>query len=178
MSLIVVMDLLLLVIGLVLMFVGILGSFLPVLPGVPISWLGLLCLYLTPTIPFNWTFIIITGIVAIGLYVLDYIIPAMGTKKFGGSKAGAWGTTIGLIIGIVAPIPLGILIGPFVGALIGELVVNKTERKLAFKAAFGSFLGFLASTFIKFFATLVYLGLFVYKVAAYWDILMYPTMQH
>ena len=152
------------------MFIGILGSFLPVLPGVPISWLGLLCFYLTPSIPFNWTFIIITGVIAIGLYVLDYIIPAMGTKKFGGSKAGAWGTTIGLVIGIIAPIPFGILIGPFAGALIGELVFNKTQGKMAVKAAFGSFLGFLASTFIKFFATLVYFGLFIYKTVANWEL--------
>lgn len=164
------MDIVLIVIGLVLMFVGILGSFLPVLPGVPVSWLGLLCLYLTPSLPFDWIFIIITGVVAIGLYILDYIIPAMGTKKFGGSKAGAWGTTIGLIVGILAPIPFGILIGPFVGALIGELVFNKTKGKLAMKAAFGSFLGFLASTFMKFFATLVYLGLFLYKVIVNWEL--------
>lgn len=113
------MDILLIVIGFVLMLAGIVGSFLPVLPGVPISWLGLVCLYLAPSLPFDWLFISITGVVAITLYILDYIIPAMGTKKFGGSKAGAWGTTIGLLVGIFAPIPFGILIGPFVGALIG-----------------------------------------------------------
>ena len=152
------------------MLAGIAGSILPVLPGVPVSWLGLLCLYLTPSLPFDWVFIIITGIVAIGLYILDYVIPAMGTKRFGGSKAGAWGTTIGLIVGILAPIPFGILIGPFLGALIGELVFNQTEGKLAVKAAFGSFIGFLASTFMKFFATLVYLGLFIYKFITNWDL--------
>ena len=72
--------------------------------------------------------------------MLDYIIPAWGTKRFGGSKAGAWGTTIGLIVGILAPIPFGILIGPFVGALIGEIGFNKTKGKQALKAAVGSFL--------------------------------------
>ena len=165
------MDILFLSLGLVLMLVGILGSFLPVLPGVPVSWAGLLMLHLAPSVPFNWTFIIITGVVAISLYILDYIIPAMGTKKFGGSKAGAWGTTIGLIVGIIAPIPFGILIGPFVGALVGEMVFNKTEGKQAMKAAFGSFLGFLASTFMKFFATVVYLGLFLWKLWEHWDVL-------
>jgi uncharacterized protein len=167
-----VMDILLLFIGFILMLVGIAGSLLPVLPGVPVSWLGLVCLYLAPSLPFDWTFIIITGVVAIILYVLDYIIPAMGTKRFGGSKAGAWGTTIGLIVGIIAPIPFGILIGPFVGALIGELIFNKTEGKTAMKAAFGSFLGFLASTFVKFFASLVYLGIFIYKAFVHWDLFL------
>ena len=158
------MDILCILIGLLLMLIGIAGSILPVIPGTPLSWLGLVVLYLAPSLEFDWTFIIITGIVGIGIYIMDYIIPAMGTKRFGGSKAGAWGTTIGLIIGILAPIPFGILIGPFVGALVGELAFNKTEGPKAFKAALGSFFGFLASTFLKFFATLVYLGLFIYKV--------------
>jgi uncharacterized protein YqgC (DUF456 family) len=165
------MDIFLIVLGAILMLVGIAGSILPVLPGVPVSWLGLVCLYLAPSVPFNWTFISVTGVVAIGLYVLDYLIPAMGTKRFGGSKAGAWGTTIGLVVGILAPIPFGILIGPFIGALVGELVVNKTERNLAFKAALGSFLGFLAGTFIKFLATVVYLGLFIYKLWGFRELL-------
>lgn len=165
------MDILCILIGLLLMVVGIAGSILPVIPGTPISWLGLIVLYLSPSLEFDWTFIIITGIVAIGIYIMDYIIPAIGTKKFGGSKAGAWGTTIGLIIGILAPIPMGILIGPFVGALIGELAFNKTEGPQAFKAAIGSFFGFLASTFLKFFATMVYLGLFIYMVIINLDVL-------
>jgi len=165
------MDIFLVILGLFLMLVGIAGSVLPVIPGTPISWLGLIILFLAPSLEFDWVFISITGVVAIAIYILDYIIPAIGTKKFGGSKAGAWGAIIGLFVGIFAPIPLGILIGPFVGALIGELVVNKTESKLALKAAFGSFIGFLTSTFIKFFATCVYLGLFIWKVLQHRDAL-------
>lgn len=161
------MDILFVVIGFFLMLLGILGSILPVIPGTPISWAGLIVLFLAPSLEFDWTFITITGIVAIFIYVMDYIIPAMGTKKFGGSRAGAWGTTIGLIVGIIAPIPLGILIGPFLGALIGELIFNETEGPKAFKAALGSFIGFLASTFMKFFATSVYLCMFLYLV--FWE---------
>lgn len=158
------MDIILLIVGFVLMLVGIVGSILPVIPGTPISWLGLIVLYLAPSIEFDWPFIIITGVIAIGIYIMDYIIPAIGTKKFGGSRAGAWGTFIGLIVGIIAPIPFGILIGPFVGALVGELAFNQTQGPQAVKAAFGSFIGFLASTFMKLFATFVFLGLFCWKV--------------
>ena len=158
------MEILFVVLGFILMLVGIIGSFLPVLPGVPVSWLGLVALYLSPKLEIDWTFLIITGIVAILLYILDYIIPALGTKKYGGSKAGVYGTMIGLAVGIIAPIPFGILIGAFVGAFIGEVAFNKTQGDVAVKAAFGSFLGFLASTFVKFMATIVYLGIFIYKV--------------
>ena len=153
------------------MLIGIVGSILPIIPGTPISWGGLIMLYLAPSMEFDWLFISITGVVAITIYILDYVIPAIGTKKFGGSKAGAWGTFIGLIVGILAPIPFGILIGPFVGALIGELVVNKTEGKLALKAAIGSFIGFLTSTFMKFSATVVFLLMFIWKAMVYRDLI-------
>ncbi len=142
------------------MLLGILGSFLPILPGPITSWVGLLVIHFTEAIPMDKPFIIITLLIAALIWVLDYIIPAMGTKRFGGTRYGMIGTTIGLIVGIIAPIPGGIIIGPFLGALIGELL-NKSDSKTATKAAFGSFIGFLASTFIKFVVALVYLGLYI-----------------
>ena len=159
------MDLILILIGALLMIVGLFGSFLPVLPGVPVSWLGLLMLHLAPSIPINYWLLGITLVIAVLIYVLNLMIPAMGTKRFGGSKAGMIGATIGLIIGLIAPIPFGVLIGPFVGAFIGE-IVNKSSSRSALKAAFGSFLGFLASSFMEFVIAFAFLLLFIYKV---WD---------
>ena len=132
------MDIVLLIIGFIFCLGGILGSVIPVLPGPPVGWVGLLLIQLTDAVPLSYWFLGITFVIAITMYVMDYIIPAIGTKRLGGSRAGAIGTTIGLIIGILSPIPFGILIGPFVGALIGEMAFNQTERKKALKAAFGS----------------------------------------
>jgi uncharacterized protein YqgC (DUF456 family) len=162
------MDIALLIFGFILMFVGILGSFLPVLPGTPISWVGLLLLYLTSAIPDDWVFLGITLAIAIMVFALDYIIPVWGTKKFGGSKWGMIGTTIGLLVALFFPVLgfLGIIIWPFLGALVGELI-NKADQKTALKAAFGSFLGFLTGTFLKFMVTIIYLGLFIYKAWEY-----------
>ncbi|MBC8768277.1 DUF456 domain-containing protein [Arenibacter sp. BSSL-BM3] len=162
------MDIALLIIGLLLMFVGVLGSFLPVLPGTPISWVGLLLLYLTTAIPDDWVFLGITLAIAVMVFALDYIIPVWGTKKFGGSKWGMIGTTIGLLVALIFPVLgfLGIIVWPFLGALVGELI-NKADQKTALKAAFGSFLGFLTGTFLKFMVTIIYLGLFIYKAWEY-----------
>ncbi|SFN41321.1 hypothetical protein SAMN04487989_101278 [Bizionia echini] len=161
------MDILLVVLGFIFMLIGIVGSFLPVLPGPPLSWIGLLLLYLTQAIPNDWWFLGITLIVALLVFVLDYIIPAMGTKRFGGSKKGVIGTTLGLIVAIVFPVfgPIGIIIWPFIGAFIGEMI-HKADSKIAVKAAFGSFLGFVAGTFIKFVVAVIYLGFFLWTV---WD---------
>ena len=154
------MDIILIIVATLFMLLGIVGSFLPVLPGPLTSWLGLLIVHFTDTVPMNKSFLIITLIIAILIWFLDYIIPAIGTKRFGGSRYGMVGTSIGLIVGLIAPIPGGIIIGPFFGALIGELI-NKSDSKTATKAAFGSFIGFLTSTFIKFVVAVIYLGLFI-----------------
>ncbi|MEM7382426.1 MAG: DUF456 domain-containing protein, partial [Bacteroidota bacterium] len=157
-----------LILGFLLMLLGILGSFLPVLPGPPVSWIGLLLLMLTKAIPDDWWFLGITLVVALLVFAMDYIIPAVGTKKFGGSKAGMIGTTIGLVVAIVFPILgiFGIIVWPFIGALVGELA-NKADQKTALKAALGSFIGFLTGTFLKFVVAVIYLGLFVSKAWEY-----------
>lgn len=155
------MDIILSILGFVFVCLGIVGSFLPVLPGPITSWLGLLLLHLSKPVSQNWTLLGVTLGIAIFIFIIDYIIPAMGTKKFGGTKYGVYGTTIGLILGLLSPIPFGILIGAFAGAFIGELMYDSEDTNRALKASFGAFLGFLASATIKFSVALVYFVLFI-----------------
>lgn len=155
------MDILLFSLGLICMIIGIFGSFLPVLPGPSISWLGLLLLYFTDAVEMNYWILGISLAVTVVISILDYTIPAKGTRRFGGSSYGIWGTNIGLVVGLVAPIPFGFIIGPFVGAFVGEIIYNSTDHKRALKAATGSFIGFLASTFMKFVVCMMMLGLFI-----------------
>ena len=161
------MDLLLLIIGFALMILGVFGSFLPVLPGPSLSWIGLLLLYFTNAVPTNYWILGISFLITVVVSVLDYVIPAKGTRKFGGSSYGIWGTNIGLIVGIFAPIPFGFIIGPFVGAFVGELIYDYKDHNRAFKAAAGSFIGFLASSFMKFVLCMMHLGLFFWIVWKY-----------
>lgn len=160
------MDIVLLFFGFLLMILGIIGAFLPVLPGPITGWFGLLLIHLTKVVPQDWTFLGITLVIAVLIYILDYIIPAMGTKKYGGSKYGVYGTTIGLIIGLIFFPPFGIIIGPFAGALVGELLFDSKDSQRAIRAATGSFIGFLFSTGLKFIVGLIYFGLFL---SIFWD---------
>ena len=84
---------------------------------------------------------------------LDYVIPLLGTRKYGGSKYGVWGSTIGLIAGFWMG-PLGIIIGPFIGAFVGEMIASSNTEH-AMRAAWGSFVGFLFGTLIKLIACLI-----------------------
>ncbi len=147
------MDIFWILLGLVLVLIGIIGAIVPGIPGPIVSFAALLVMQLTEDTPFNEEFMVIMGLIAAGVTVLDYIVPIWGTKKFGGTKKGVWGSTIGLIIGMFF-LPLGpfgivsILLGPFIGAYIGESMSGKDSRE-ATRAAFGSFVGFLAGTMMK-----------------------------
>lgn len=157
------MDILLIVLGAICLLVGLIGCVAPVLPGVPLAYLGLLLLHWTERVQFSWQFLTIWAVITIVIQVLDYVIPAWGTKKFGGTKYGVWGSTIGLFVGMFLG-PLGFIIGPFVGAVLGELIyfnrypqtmdmattphANSNFNK-AIRAGFGSFIGLLAGSLIK-----------------------------
>ena len=163
------MDVFLILTGGVMILAGIAGSVLPVLPGPLTGRFGLLLLHLTKMVPMNYYTLGITFIVALAIFVLDYFIPAIGAKKFGGSKKGATGATIGLLIGLVAPIPFGFVIGAFAGAFIGELMHQHDDLKRAFRSAMGSFLGFLTSMGMKLLVSFVFLVLYAYLLYDNWN---------
>ncbi|MCX7744946.1 MAG: DUF456 domain-containing protein [Flavobacteriales bacterium] len=144
---------LMIITGAILCLVGVLGSFLPVIPGPPLSFAAILFLHFSHIHNrLSITFIVIILIITFLLTLLDYLIPIWGTKKFGGSKYGVWGSTIGLVIGLFFG-PLGIVFGPFLGALLGELFGGRNTID-SLRSAWGSFVGFIFSTGLKLLFTL------------------------
>jgi len=156
------------VVALLLGIIGIVGSVLPALPGPPLSWVGLLLVYLWgggtngAGEPMTLTFLLVWLAVTIGITILDYIVPAYFTKLTGGSKAGGWGAVIGLFAGLLAP-PVGMILGSLLGAFIAELVVARKDTATSLKSALGAFLGFLFGTGAKLLASaLMLFYIFVY----------------
>ena len=143
------MDVLLYIIGGLLLLVGLVGAIVPVLPGPPLSYVALLLFQFTDHFQWSTRFLIVWGIIAALVTVVDYVVPIWGTKKFGGTKMGVRGATVGLIVGIFFFPPIGILLGPFLGAMIGELIQNSEDFNKAIKSASGSLLGFLLGTGLK-----------------------------
>ncbi len=141
-------DYLLLGLAVILMIIGLIGCVLPVIPGPPISFFGLLTLHFTRFADFGQGFLILMAFIAVTVSIIDYIVPVWGTKKMGGSKAGIWGATIGLIIGIFFFPPIGIIFGPLIGAIVAESMKGK-EFKKSFKAGMGSLIGFMMGIGIK-----------------------------
>jgi uncharacterized protein YqgC (DUF456 family) len=144
------METIILIIGALLIITGFVGSFLPVVPGTPVTYCGLLTMQLA-TQAFTTTFLVVWALIIAIIMVLDNVIPAYGTKKFGGSAFGIWGSIVGMIIGLFFA-PVGIIIGPLAGAFVGELIGGKTSDR-ALKSAIGSFTGLMLNTLIKIIAS-------------------------
>lgn len=147
-------DYALVILGFLLMVVGVLGCILPVIPGPPLSYGGLILLELTDFADFSATFLIGFAVLAVAVTILDYFVPIWGTRRYGGTKYGSWGATVGVVLGIFLFPPLGIIILPFVGAVVGESIKG-SDFNASLRAGFGSFVGFLMGTGIKLIAALI-----------------------
>ena len=141
------MDIFLLILAFLCMLIGIIGCIIPGLPGTPIAYAGLWIAQATTRVDFSWQMLLVWGIITIIVSILDYVVPAWGTKQFGGTKYGVWGSTIGVFVGLAFG-AIGVIIGPLVGAILGEMISGK-ELSNAIRAGWGSFIGILMGTLIK-----------------------------
>ncbi len=147
------MDTVWIILGILLVLGGIAGSLLPLLPGPPLAYAGLLVQQFRDDAPFSTKFLLIWAGINIIILVLDYLVPLWGTKKYGGSKWGIWGCAIGFLLAFWMG-PFGMIFGPFIGAFVGEMIHQQNSQK-AVKAATGAFIGFLFGSLLKLIACLM-----------------------
>lgn len=158
------MDIFLAISGTFCILIGLLGSVLPVLPGPPISYAGILLLHFSSYAQYSTRFLIVFAALTAVVAVLDFMIPVWGTKQFGGSKYGAWGAAIGVMVGLFMG-PAGLVLGPFLGAVIGEIISGRTSHE-ALRSGFGSFIGFITGTLMKIVLSLILAFHFFKSLAA------------
>jgi len=144
----------------IFMLVGLLGVVLPILPGIPLSWLGL-CIYAAGTgfERISVTTTIVFFVLMLLSLAIDFFAPMLGAKKYKASKLGAFGAFLGMTVGLFFGI-WGIILGPFVGALAGEFIAGKEARQ-AFGSALGTFIGMVMGSLLKVIIILVMAGFFI-----------------
>jgi uncharacterized protein YqgC (DUF456 family) len=148
------MEIFYMIIGILFIILGLIGCFIPVLPGPPLAYISLLLLQLGPAVPFTFNFMMVMGIIVAIITAIDYFIPALGAKKWGGSRYGIIGALLGVVVGLFIFPPLGFVIFPFIGAIMGE-IINGANTNKALKAAFGTLIGLIFGTMLKFSVSLI-----------------------
>ena len=155
------MTILIIVFSIILLILGVIGSILPIVPGPPLSFVGLLLLHLFTPFVIQEDYLFLFGISAALITFLDYWLQVYSVKLFGGGKASTIGVVVGIVLGVFIFPPVGVLVGPFLGAYIGAIVESDFDLVKSFKIAFGSLIGFLGGTILK----------FVYSIIVIWQYL-------
>jgi uncharacterized protein YqgC (DUF456 family) len=143
------MEIVLVILAFMFLLAGLLGTVVPVIPGPPLSYIGLLLLQWSGYGNFSSTFLLVWAVITITVTIMDNVLPAWLTKKFGGSRLAVIGSILGLVIGMIFFPPIGLIVGPFLGALTGELIHSRTYDIKALKVALGAFLAFILGTGAK-----------------------------
>ena len=152
----------------ILLFLGIIGCFVPIIPGPPISYGGLLVFHFFSSYTINEDVVWLMALVVLLVTVFDLWVQIYGVKKFGGTKKAVNGCMLGLIIGIFLFPPFGIIIGPFTGAFIGASMEQDTDVYESIKIALGALAGFVAGTILKLSVSIYIIYLIFQAIPSLW----------
>lgn len=148
------------VVGAVLALLGLAGMLLPVLPGAPLLFLGLVAAAWAEDFQYVglWTLLGLAALAGL-TYLVEFLASVLGARKFGGSRRAMAGAAIGGIIGLFLGLP-GIILGPFVGAVIGELSLQRSLDQ-ASRAGFGTVVGMAIGVAGKLAIGIAMIGIFL-----------------
>lgn len=148
------------IIGAICTAAGLAGLLLPIVPGAPLLFLGLLLGAWAEEFRYIGvgTLLVLAGMAAL-TYVVEFAASMLRVKKYGGSRRAMAGAVLGGIAGLFLGIP-GILLGPFVGAVIGELSLQRSLDQ-AGRAGFGTVVGLAVGLAGKLAIGIAMIGLFL-----------------
>jgi len=139
---------------------GLAGLLLPMLPGAPLLFGGLLLAAWIEDFAYVGTgTLAVLALLAVLTYVVDFLSGILGARHFGASGRAMIGAGIGAIVGIFMGL-IGVLIGPFVGAVIGELTMRR-DMTAAGMAGIGTTIGLVLGTAAKMALAFSMLGIFL-----------------
>jgi uncharacterized protein YqgC (DUF456 family) len=146
------------IISIFFLILGLVGSVLPIVPGPPFSFFGILLLYFFTSFNLEGDYLFYFGAFALIITFLDYWLQIYSVKYFGGGRFSTFGVVLGILCGIFIFPPFGVIVGPFCGAYLGALIESDYDFFKSFKIAIGSLVGFLGGTILK----------FVYSIICVW----------
>lgn len=154
----------LLVVALLVMLAGILGTFLPLLPGVPLIFVTMVVVgYFDHWQHITGGFLFWMLLLTVLSLALDYLGGMIGAKRYGASRQGTIGALVGGIVGVIFFFPVGLIVGPLLGSIIGELAAGRAWEQ-AWRAGWGSLMGTIGSSVIRFVIAVVMVGAFLARI--------------
>ena len=146
--------------AILLIAAGLAAIVLPVLPGAPLLFAGLMLAAWAENFTYVglWTLVTL-AVLALLTYGVDFWATMVGAKKFGASKRAVIGAVIGSIVGVFLGFP-GVIFGPFIGAVIGELLAQR-NLTAATRAGMGATVGLVLGAALKLALAFAMIGVFI-----------------
>jgi uncharacterized protein len=133
-----------------LIAIGVIGAIVPMIPGPPFAYLGLLLHgFVIGFDNLSLVILIILGVLTLLTLIVDFFAPMLGGAGYKSSPSGTRGALIGALLGFMFFGPLGVILGPFVGAFVGEFI-SVPDTKRALKTLHGVFMGLILGAAFKF----------------------------
>lgn len=143
------------------MLLGLLGVFLPLLPGVPLLYGGmLLAAWLDDFARIGVPTLIVLGVMTLAAWLVETLASVWGVKRTGASGMAIAGAGVGAIVGILGGLP-GLILGPIVGAVCGEYIARRDQRRAA-RAGLAAGIGFLVAAVAKLAIAVTMLAIFLF----------------
>ena len=140
-----------------LILLGLVGVVVPVLPGGPLMFAGIVALaWADGFARIGWPTLVVAGLLMLAMWGIDIAAGLLGARKYGASWWGTGGALVGLLAGIPFGI-VGIIVGPIVGAVALEWVKHR-DIKRATQAGKGTLIGFVFGAFLKLLLAFAMLG--------------------
>ena len=158
------MDTLWWAISLTLMGLGLVGAVFPVMPDSLFILAGAFLHHFTvrPQHTVGWWTLGVLTALCILAHVVDFTAGAMGARKFGASKWGAFGGFLGAVVGLFF-FPIGLFLGPVIGALCAEVIFAGRTLGPAARVGWGTFLGTTAGMAGKLLIDLSMVAIFLWQ---------------
>lgn len=147
-----------------LILIGLLGTVLPVLPGIPLAFMGmLLAAWVGDFTKISLITVIVLGLLTAASVAVDFFASLVGAKRAGASKFAMLGGALGGLIGFLVLNIVGLIIGPFIGVVAVEMFRGKTARE-AGKIGLGTWIGMAVGMALKVGLAFTMLGIFLFAL--------------
>ncbi len=153
-----------LIIALIIIAVGFFGALIPMVPGVPLVFAGILAYaIMTGFREIGPVLLVLFLILTVFAVAVDWFATAIGARRFGASGWGIVGALVGLVVGLIVFPPLGAFIGPIAGAIIFELARGRTTRE-SIRSGAGALVGYLVAVVFELGIAVLMTGIFLARV--------------
>ena len=147
-----------------LILIGLLGTVLPVLPGIPLAFMGmLLAAWAGGFEKISILTIVVLGLLTAASVAVDFFASLIGAKRAGASKLAMLGGALGGLIGFLVLNIVGLIIGPFIGVVAVEMFRGKSARE-AGKIGLGTWIGMAVGVALKVGLAFAMLGIFLFAL--------------